>query len=120
MPTTTASSFSQYTTRGERKVATKLVRAALAAGYTISVNDGEDWTVKRATRAYDVLDALATTGEDTLRLHAADPSKTIGWHNAGSFYLVWGNADDGSELISDFTANDLCEGLWKQALGDMA
>lgn len=114
MTTTTASSFSQYTTRGERKVATKLVRAALADGYSISVHDGEEWTVSRATRAYDVLDALATTGEDTLRLINAKGDY------AGSFYLIWGNAADGSELICDFTANDFCEGLWKQALGDMA
>ena len=114
MTTTTASSFSQYTTRGERKVATALVRAALADGYTISVHDGEEWTVSRATRAYDVLDALATTGEDTLQLYDADQ------HGAGCLYLVWGNADDGSELISDHTANNLCEGLWKQALGEMA
>ena len=114
MTTSTASSFSQYTTRGERKVATKLVRAALAAGYSISVHDGEEWTVSRATRAYDVLDALATTGEDTLQLYDADQ------HGAGCLYLVWGNADDGSELIADHTANNLCEDLWKQALGEMA
>jgi hypothetical protein len=109
MTTTTASSFSQYTTRGERKVATKLVRAALAAGYSISVHDGEEWTVSRATRAYDVLDALATTGEDTLQLYDADQ------HGAGCFYLIWGNAADGSELIADHTDNDICQRMYDAA-----
>lgn len=107
-------SFDQYTTQGERAVARKLVRAAIAAGCEIDVNDGGEWTVKRATMWTPVSRALATTGEDTLRLIDANGNY------AGSFYLVWGNADDGSELISDFTANDFCEGLWKQALGDMA
>lgn len=113
-------SFQQYTTAGERNVARRLIRAALNAGYTISVNDGEEMTVKRASKLKTIEDALCTTGEDTLQLYAADPSKTVGWFGAGRFYLVWGNAADGSELISDHTDNDLCEGLWKQAMGEMA
>jgi hypothetical protein len=113
-------SFQQYATAGERKVARRLIKAALAAGYTIGVYDGEEMTVKRASKVKTIEDALCTTGEDTLQLYAANPSKTVGWFGAGRFYLVWGNAEDGSELISDFTANDLCESLWNQALGDMA
>ena len=113
-------SFNDYTTSGERAVTRKLIKAALAAGYTISVNDGEEWTVKRGSKLKTVTDALATTGEDTLRLHAADPSKTVGWHNAGSFDLIWGNADDGSELLADYTDNDICNSLWAQAMGAMA
>ena len=107
-------SFDQYTTQGERTVVRRLVRAAIAAGCEIDVNDGMEWTLKRATMWRPVAGALATTGEDTLRLINAKGDY------AGSFYLVWGNAADGSELICDFTANDFCEGLWKQALGDMA
>lgn len=113
-------SFNDYTTAGERNVARRLIRAALNAGYTISVNDGEEWTVKRSTSSKAIKDALATTGEDTLRLHAADPSKTVGWHNAGSFDLIWGNAEDGSELIADYTDNGVCNELWALALGEMA
>lgn len=107
-------SFDQYTTQGERTVARKLVRAALAAGCAIDVNDGEEWTVYRATMWTPVSRALATTGEDTLRLRAADGNY------AGSFSLIWGNADDGSELISDHTDNDICNSLWAQAMGEMA
>lgn len=113
-------SFQQYATAGERKVARRLIKAALAAGYTIGVDDGEEMTVKRASKLKTIEDALCTTGEDTLQLYAADPSKTVGWFGAGRFYLVWSNADDGSELIAGYTTNDLCEGLWKQAMGDMA
>jgi hypothetical protein len=107
-------SFDQYTTQGERAVARKLVRAAIAAGCEIDVNDGEEWTVKRATMWTPVARALATTGEDTLRLIDANGNY------AGSFYLVWGNADDGSELIADHTDSDICNSLWAQAMGEMA
>ena len=107
-------SFDQYTTQGERTVARKLVRAALAAKCAIDVNDGEEWTVYRATMWTPVSRALATTGEDTLRLRAADGNY------AGSFSLIWGNAEDGSELISDHTDNALCNSLWAQAMGEMA
>lgn len=113
-------SFQQYATAGERKVARRLIKAALAAGYTIGVDDGEEMTVKRASKLKTIEDALCTTGEDTLQLYAADPSKTVGWFGAGRFYLVWGNADDGSELIADYTDNAFCEGLWAQAMGEMA
>jgi hypothetical protein len=113
-------SFNDYTTQGERAVARRLIKAALAAGYTISVYDGEETTVKRSSKLKAITDALATTGEDTLQLYAADPSKTVGWHGAGSFYLIWGNADDGSELIADHTNSDICNSLWAQAMGEMA
>jgi hypothetical protein len=107
-------SFDQYTTQGERTVARKLVRAALAAGCAIDVNDGMEWTVKRATMWTTVSSALATTGEDTLRLRDANDDY------AGSFSLIWGNADDGSELIADHTDNALCNRLWAQAMGEKA
>lgn len=97
--------FYEFATEGERRVAVRLVRAALDAGYTISVNDGEEWTVKRSTKAKAVLEALATTGEDVIRIRDADGVA------CGSFYLVWGNADDGSELISDHSDNDACNDL---------
>lgn len=103
--------LTQYATKGEGAVARRLVKAALAAGYAISVNDGEEWTVKRSTKAKQILDALASTGEDTLRLTAADPSQTVGWHNAGTFWLLYGNAEDGSELIADHTDNEICNDL---------
>jgi hypothetical protein len=101
----TTSCIHEYATIGEARVARKLVKAALDAGYTVSVYDGEEWTVKRARRMKTVMDALATTGEDTLRIRDADGNP------CGSFYLVWGNADDGSELISDHTDNDACNAL---------
>lgn len=113
-------SLSQYATAGEARVVRKLVRAALAAGYAIGVNDGEEWTVKRSTSTKVIFDALATTGEDVIRISAADPCKTVGWHSAGSFELIYGNDPDGSEVISDHSDNEVCEALYKAAHSDIA
>lgn len=89
-----------HATDGERRVAERVVAHALASGCTLSVNDGEEWTVKQSRSAIEVLGALGTTGEDTIRLRNGASGERL-----GSVYLVWGNAADGSELIADHTDN---------------
>ena len=99
----------EYTTSGERGVATRLVRAALNAGYTVSVSDGEEWTVKRSDSEAVILPALATTGYDTLRF------RNSAGEYVGSAYLVWGNEESGECLIADHTDNDAIEALYNAA-----
>lgn len=90
---------SRFTTPGERRVATRIVNAAIAAGYHLHVWDGEEWTIQACRNAKPVLDALATTGSDVLRLRN-------GSERFGDIVFVWGNAADGSELVADMTAPD--------------
>jgi hypothetical protein len=99
----------EYTTSGERGVATRLVRAAIKAGFTVSVNDGEEWTVKRSDSEAVILPALATTGYDTLRFRSSAGDYI------GSAFLVWGNEESGECLISDHTDNDIIGALVQQA-----
>jgi hypothetical protein len=113
-------SLTQYATAGEARVVRKLVTAAIAAGYCISVSDGDEWTVKRSTSTRVIFDALATTGEDTIRISAADPWQTTGRHGAGSFRLIYDNDPSGEEVIADYTANDVCEALYAAAHSDIA
>lgn len=103
--------LSRYASKGEAKMARALIRAILAQGYAISVNDGEETTVKRSTIEGVILDAMCTTGFDTIIAHRPDLNNASGWHTAGRFFLVYGNAPDGSELIADHTDND-----WANAL----
>jgi hypothetical protein len=97
-----------HTTPGERGTATRLVRAALNAGLTVSVYDGEEWTVGNSRRERAILAALASTGEDTLRFRRNG-------ENVGSVYLIWGNDPTGEELISDHTDNDAMQALYDAA-----
>jgi hypothetical protein len=105
----TTSCLHQYATIGEARVARKLVKAALDRELSVSVYDGEEWTVTKAWRLKTVLDALATTGEDTLRMYA--PTGDC----VGTFYLVYGNEEDGSCLIADHTDNDICQRMFEAA-----
>jgi len=87
----------RYATPGERRVARALVERILSRGCLISVYDGEEFTVARSTSRKAVLDALATTSEDTLHIRDAHGGR-LGW-----ILLVWGNCKSGDELIADHT-----------------
>jgi hypothetical protein len=98
-----------YTTLGERRTATRLVAAALAAGYTVSVYDGEEYTVKRSRKSKEILEALATTGEDVLVIRDSAGERL------GVLSLIWGNDPSGDELISDHSDNDAMDALYRAA-----
>ena len=87
----------QYATYHEARIARKIVKDALANGWTISVNDGEEWTVKNSTDSRTILEAMCSTDSDVLRLRDA-AGEAI-----GNIWLVWGNDED---LISDHTDSE--------------
>lgn len=105
-----ANSLYQYATAGEARAARKLIRAALAEGWTVSVNDGEETTVRRSSRESEILDALCTTGEDIVTIHLP-----VGGKSGGTFWLIYGNDPSGEELFSDYSDNENCERLCKAA-----
>lgn len=95
----------EYATDGERAYARAIVRDVLSRGLSLSVFDGEEWTVSRSTNAQEILEALATTDMDELIVSDASGAR-LGW-----LQLIWGNDPDGSELIADCTNNELCTSI---------
>lgn len=93
----------------ERRIISRFVTDAIAAGYTVSVNNGEVTTVKKSVDLKTVMDAIQTTDEDILVLHFND--KRFGW-----VHMVYGNG--GTDVIADYTTK--LEGLMKgvQRLAD--
>lgn len=87
----------EYATYHEARIARKIVKDALANGWTVSVNDGEEWTVKNSTDSRTILDAMCSTDSDVLRLRDA-AGEAI-----GNIWLVWGNDED---VISDHTDSE--------------
>ena len=78
----------------ERKIAKALVKEALAAGYTVTVDYGDGETGKLSSLKA-ILAAMFQGDED--RLHMYNPTNQyIGW-----VYFVYGN--DGYDVISDYT-----------------
>ena len=100
----------EYLTAGEAKIARKLVSAILARGLTVSVYDGGETTLARSKDKSAILAAMGTTGSDTLT------ARNESGERVASFLLIYGNAEDGSELIADYSDNDIAEGIYN-ALG---
>jgi hypothetical protein len=98
-------------TLGERFFAGKLIDTILAHGFSVSVNDGEEWTLNRSVDARLILCALATTDEDHVRAYDATGK------SQGTFSLIWGNDPSGEELIADHTDNRVCNRIWQEVMG---
>ena len=90
----------------EKQICERLVDKALAAGYTISVYDGEEWPLKRSSNRPDILAAMYSTDSDVLRCCLPESGKAV-----GSIMLVYGN---GGDVVSDYTDNEAMGALVKE------
>lgn len=85
----------------ELAVVRKLATDLIAAGLTITVDDGDDEPVKRSADVPAIMEATFAVDECTLYIHnAADTTrmKPFAW-----IRIIYGN--DGYDAISDYTTN---------------
>jgi hypothetical protein len=87
------------------KYVNRLIHLALSQDMTLSVWDGEEWTVEGSRSAKEVREALASTDMDNLFVRASEG-------RYASFLLVWGLEED--ETIADYTDNELGNELYNQ------
>lgn len=99
-------SLSKYAPQDAAKIVRKLVKAGLGMGFSVSVYDGEEWTLKASTKQTEIFEALATTGEDVIRFRDSENQ------SVGTFYLIYENGED---VICDHSDNDVCSNLFKAA-----
>jgi hypothetical protein len=94
----------------ECQIALTAIRSILAAGYSITVSDGEEEVLKRSRDPKAIAEAMMSTDEDVLKFYETEhpQSKQAGW-----VHLVYGNS--GHDVISDHTANEKTEGCLKEA-----
>lgn len=92
----------------ENTVTRALIEVILASGHKISIFDcdGGQPEIENSREAKDIFDECVAQDMVTLRAYSA-----LGG-SLGGFLLVYGNADDGSELIADHTANDFCDTIY--------
>lgn len=83
-----------YATVNEKLIVGKLVTDILAAGYTLSVYDGEELPVELSADADTIFKALSSTDIDALIVNRPDG------RYVGKVVLVWGNDCD---VISDYS-----------------
>jgi hypothetical protein len=92
----------------ERSNFLKLVDAAIERGCTISVNDGEDFPVKRSQDGAAIFAAANAVGEASL---------IVRYENgvlAGTILVVWGNSPE--ELFADYSDNAFIGALVDKAV----
>lgn len=85
----------------ELRIVRKCAEDAIAMGYFVSVNDGEETTVKRSKDIDVIMAACLSTDEDYLIFHAKENGefKKLGWAR-----FIYGNVQD---VLSDYSANDI-------------
>jgi len=90
----------------EKKIFSRVVKTALEKGYTLSLFDTEDYPVKESSKYTEIMKEFYATDEEYLILH--DKGKKVGW-----IWFIYGN--DGYDVISDYTANEITEDVIKPA-----
>jgi hypothetical protein len=95
---------STHRMRIERRIVKATIKEALAAGYEVTVCDGEEFPLQRSTDAAAILKAMFSTDEDGLWLYKPGAEK-----RDGLVYFVYGN--DGWDVINDYTVT--LEGMLK-------
>jgi hypothetical protein len=80
-----------------------LVKNALAAGYRISVFDGEEWQVQKSTKFQEIIDAIESVEEAQLRIWSA-AGAARGAIIGSALILPHGVGPD--ETVADYTDNE--------------
>lgn len=78
----------------ERAIVRKLCELVIAKGCTVSINDGEDWPVKRSRDMAEIMHNICACDEETIKIRDKNDMAV------GSVWLVYGN--DGWDVISDY------------------
>ena len=104
-------------TNGEKRIARKLLSAIFNRGLDVDIHD--DPTICNATLAVErakalgetaTLRAMNSTGDDVVVVRDGY-GVLMGW-----FRLIYGNDEDGAELIQDYSGNALCEGIFNEVI----
>ena len=94
---------------GNEKAVRRLIEIILKRGYKVTVQDEEEVVLRKSTDPEKIFSKLDTTSEDYLALWDAEQKKYV-----GTFVLIYCNAEDDSEVISDYTFNPICEGIYRE------
>lgn len=86
----------------ERDICFAIIRAALDAGYSISIYDGEDLELSKSRSFVECARALFTTDENYIEFRAPCVNDNTILEYVGSVSLIYGN--DGFDVVSDYSA----------------
>jgi hypothetical protein len=82
----------------EARIVRRVIKDSLAAGFLLSVHDGEDFAIRNSTDAAAVFNALRSTDEDHLHIIRTNDRGLP--ETLGTVFFVYGN--DGHDVICDY------------------
>lgn len=88
----------------EKRIAKKTIETMIAAGYFVSVFDGEEVACKYTQDAKVALDAMMACDEEWLRVGMLNPSikpDAKPYKRIGEVFFVYGN--DGFDVVNDYS-----------------
>lgn len=99
--------YPEYCNIYDRMFCHTLIREILDAGYSVTVNDGEDDCLVESRDFAEILEAMSQSGEDVI-IPCDSSGEGVGW-----FYLIYCNGSEGEPMIcmSDMSANPICEAI---------
>ena len=92
----------------ERGIAKHVVRAAIEAGYTVSLFAGGKWTVKRSRKVSEIVGAMFTVNAESLEIRNNKGGLI------GTVLMVYGKGM-GLDAVSDRTATETMDELLRAA-----
>lgn len=87
----------------ERRVVRRAVRALIAAGYHVAVDNGEELSCRYTQRVTDVMAAIQQTDVEWLRVGKPSAITAGKFARVGTVALVYGN--DGWDVLADYSLN---------------
>jgi hypothetical protein len=78
--------------------------------YSVSVWDGEEYSIKKSTNGTDILNAMSHADDDHIEIYDRESGKDLGW-----FWLIYNNGSEHEPLvvISDYSVTPTCEFIYQ-------
>lgn len=93
----------------DRRIVRRLLKLALAAGFSVSVFDGEEVVLKQSSKQSDIMGKMFSVDDEKLYFHY--PEMKTQW-----VYLTYGEC--GYDVICDSTVGD-GHPVWQQVMKQM-
>ena len=101
----------KHATPSERPLLQAMVRhlAHPSGQYSVSVWDGEEYSIKKSTNGTDILNAMSHADDDHIEIYDRESGKDLGW-----FWLIYNNGSEYEPLvvISDYSVTPTCEFIY--------
>ena len=102
--------YPEYCNIYDRMYCHTLIKEILSAGYSVTVNDGEDDCLVESKDFAEILEAMSQSGEDII-IPCDSTGEGIGW-----FHLIYCNGSENDPMVCmcDMTSTLFCDAIYNR------